>query len=76
MHTHARRRPEVCNKMRTRSTQQCVLQVYYMARTHTYTGEVMARRRDYKSQPVLAPTHPSTSLPYQLPSNVMCILLS
>ena len=25
---------------------------------HTYTGEVMDRRRDYKSQPVLAPSPP------------------
>ena len=58
MHTHARRSPEVCNKMRTRSTQQCVLHVYYMARTHAHLGEVMARRRDYKSQPVLAPSPP------------------
>ena len=31
--------------------------------THTYRGEVMAHRRDYKSQPVLAPTIPSPTTP-------------
>ena len=31
--------------------------------THTYRGEVMAHRRDYKSQPVLAPAIPSPTTP-------------